>query len=121
MLSLRRSLSLRLHLYRSRNRSEAVRRTYRTRRALRQGLQHRLRPVYLLRILCRSLPERRDHPRLQFRAFGLQPGRSFEDEDGSDHHLAEAIEELSRRIVERRRRFGIQRSLTILDFRFWIL
>ena len=33
------------------------------RRALRQGLQHRLQPLHLLRILRGSLPHRRHHPR----------------------------------------------------------
>src|SRR6185436_1881862 len=46
------------------------------RRTLRRGLQHRLRPLHFLRLLRRGLSERRDHPRVQFRALGLQSRRS---------------------------------------------
>ena len=31
--------------------------------ALREGLQHRLQPLHLLRVLCGSLPDGRDHAR----------------------------------------------------------
>ncbi len=42
------------------------------RRALRQGLQHRLQPLHLLRLLRRGLPHRRHHPRTRLRVGQLQ-------------------------------------------------
>ena len=42
------------------------------RRALRQGLQHRLQPLHLLRLLRGGLPHRRHHPRPRFRGGQLQ-------------------------------------------------
>ena len=42
------------------------------RRALRQGLQHRLQPMHLLRLLCGGLPHRRDHARPRLRSGQLQ-------------------------------------------------
>ena len=44
-----------------------------SRRALRQGLQHRLQPLHLLRLLRRGLPHRRHHPRPRLRT--RQPQR----------------------------------------------
>ena len=76
--------------------------------------------MHLLRILRRGVSEGCDHTRIQFRALRLQPGGPSQDENRPAYHLAEAIEELSRRSLDRGCRFGIQRSLTIADFGFRI-
>src|ERR1700723_1528319 len=70
MLPVRRGVSGKLHLHRSRRKHR--RQPHLRWRTLRESLQHRLFAVYLLRILCRSLPHRRNYARPRLRASPVQ-------------------------------------------------
>src|SRR5450631_2052256 len=84
MLPVRGCVSIELHLHRSCG--EHRRGADLKRGALRQGLQHRLQPVHLLRLLRGSLPHRRDHAWSWLRAGDAE---RYESSDAQRRHAGE--------------------------------